>query len=270
MMKHSVFVAAFLLFLVGCQTVDTGPDDSEIPDSDSSEPVEAPPSSNILQDIEARILQAKNEGFESLRTTKFDEIRSELDEQIESSDPAENYLRNYWRAFLNYQQAQIELIARNQHESIELIKEAISILQAVDPKDVETHALLAMCFHMSAALDQAKTFSFVTQGLDQVAQAEAISSNNIRVMLAKLRLALVPGFGQDPESEDIVDTALALGIENEGSSPSWGRPRLFEIKVFLLMRASNFAEAQEVVASALAEFPDDFGLRQMKDAIPAH
>ena len=212
---------------------------------------------NLNQEkIEAALMQS----FTS-QQNKLESIIAEL-KKDEAPD-------TYWIAYgLFY--SSIYSAQTNQKESAaKSLSEAIDLLQSIEDKTSEDHALLGYLLAYSITLDEANAPKLAAKANAQYEAALKKDDKNMRayVGLGESDFYKPATYGGGKKVEEFLVKALALPEQSKENGPSWGKNTAYYILANYYLKEGQKDKAKMYCMQGLTKFPEDYRLNQMKQSL---
>jgi tetratricopeptide (TPR) repeat protein len=179
----------------------------------------------------------------------------------------DNNFNRYWLSYGLYNQALIADRLEDKKAAEELIDRAIELLKPLK-EDPESQALLALQLGYSTRFKS--YWSMISLGRNAYQRAEravALAPTNMRTNLA---LAIndfytpkVFGGGKKVETH-LIKALQAPSPSASDTSPTWGKPNVYELLVKYYQKNEQQTEAQNYLNQGLSEFPDSELLLSLK------
>ena len=182
----------------------------------------------------------------------------------------QDYHSKYWKSYLLYQQA-VNLMSTEEFERADApLKEAIETLKGTTPRDVEVVALLGLAAGLQLAYVPRHRIIVANNEVNgYLTEALELDAGNVRARFANAVADYnVPEeYGGKLKVESLLKDVLAKKkwSPSSGLAPRWGRREAATLIARFYLDENRIAEARDVLANALAVWPNDPRLRRLNE-----
>ncbi len=181
------------------------------------------------------------------------------DTQVQSDSPTIAYYRAYWVAYLLYHKA-VGLMQSDRFESgREPLREAVSLLEGIEPRDHEVLALLGLAGGLHLAYVPRHRILAATEMVNgYLSEALRAAPTNVRVLYANAIADFnTPAvYGGRKRVEKLLTNALdSPDHPPVGVTPNWGRREASVLLIRFLLDEDRLGEARALVDRALVRWP---------------
>lgn len=253
-MKLLLFLSCFLF---ACTNIaSTGPSYAMLVSQTDSEP--------LLKGIQAKIY---GNFVQALMQKSNDEL-VKVEEQLEQlyQDKQQNIIQ-YWRGYNAFYHAIYFLQQGDLQEAEYRIDHGIELMDALEVKNSEDYALLAMMRSFSIQFKGMKAM-FISQTVNQeITAALAADPDNLRAhFVGGSNDYYTPEeYGGGKKVERYLKKAISLPAQKVPNDylPSWGKEEAYEMLIKFYIRKKQWENAKTYYQQGIEELPDSYLLNQL-------
>ena len=256
-----------VLFISACQPIND--EEVESTSTPPKEPIvdsEEPEWVFSWETVEARTIELRNHATTQRDPNDLYQLKYQLLSPPNRNGSVSEDLRIYWYAFASLNLILVEERLGALDQVKRLLDETIQVLEDLDPKSVEVHALLAILYRLNIEHETERTFELVLSMQDHLDSAIELDPDNLRTLVAQTLVAVrpIPGFGISADVDETVQKALSASTVNDSlpNSPTWGIPLIYLFWIEWLSTQDQYDKLMREFNRAKQEFPDDAFLRE--------
>jgi len=199
--------------------------------------------------------------FQQSFVTGQDELEPLIQELKESPSSS-----TYWTAYAQLYQSIFYMQMGKKDQAGASVEKAIDLLQTIDVKDSEDHALLGYVLGYSIALDPSGAARLSAKAASEYKEALAINPDNLRAYLGKGEsdYYMPAAFGGGEKVEEYLLKAISLKDQIVENGPSWGKNQAYYLLSSFYKREGQTDKAKLYCMQGLNNYPQDPQLNQLK------
>lgn len=174
----------------------------------------------------------------------------------------------YWIAYAQLYQSIFFMETSQRDQASQSVKKAITLLQSIDDKDTEDHALLGYILGYSIGLDPSGAARLSAKAASEYKEALKKDENNMRAYLglggSDYHMPVAYGGGE--KVEEYLLKALSLNEKTVEGGPSWGKNQAYYLLASFYKREGQDDKAKLYCMQGLNHFPHDSQLNQLKQS----
>ena len=216
-------------------------------------------SDSLLNGIQQKIDSAFIQSFQTKAPTPLQTLQKTLEQSY--AQRSLNIIQ-YWRGYLQFYLAIYHLKSGAKDLAEKETDRGIALLKAMERKNSEDYALLALMEGFSIQFKGMKVM-VISQKMQEYGQrALSMDSTNIRAyyVLGNYDFYTPKAFGGGKKVEKYLKKAVSLPAQNVPNPflPSWGKEESYELLIRHYIREEKWAEAKKYHRLGLEEFPNSY------------
>lgn len=221
-------------------------------------------SDTLLVDIQGKIYDAFVQSLLSKDNKALSELSNNLDELNKSK---KQNLVLYWRSYLQFYSSIYYLKKGDKARAEKEIDKGIDWLEAMENKNSEDYALLAMLQGFGIQFKGMKAMFISGDIKKNLKKAMAIDTTNLRAyyVYASNDFHTPQKYGGGKETEEYLLKAISLPAQKVKNHylPSWGKEEAFEMLIKFYIKNENWNLAKKYYQEAIATFPESYTISQL-------
>jgi len=219
-----------------------------------------------LVGIQDRILDAANRAYAADDFTGYAAARATINKVDPGGAAAVTYWKNYWSAFLDYQNALSLMRASRRDEARVTLGRSIDTLKAIASPDAEVNALLGLAAGLNLQFVPRQQIVIAAQQTnaylrDSVASPKASPRSYYASAIADWNTPIT--FGGTLKAEGLAKKALSMRETPSQLRPTWGRDAATELLIRIHLARKEGAAARALYESAKRDFPDSSAIKEL-------
>jgi len=194
--------------------------------------------------------------------------------QSNKIDPIINELKQdekanaYWIAYAQFYSSIFWIQASQQEKAKEYADKAIDLLESIDDKDSEEHALLGYILGYSISFDPSAAARISAKATAQYKAALKKNDNNLRAYLGmgESDYHKPEEYGGGEKVEEYLLKAISLPDQSIENGPSWGKNSAYYTLASFYKREGEMDKAKMYCMKGLNQYPQDYMLNQLKQS----
>ena len=220
---------------------------------------------SLLNDIQGTIDQTFVQAITSKSVDPLSGLSQELKQLYKDKQLP---IIQYWQAYTDYYTSIFYLQQEDEKGSKSAIKNGISTLEEVRPKNSEVYALLALMQSFSIQFSSGMTAGNISSKVRKNGQkAIDLDPKNLRAyyVLGSSNFYTPEKYGGGKKVEEYMTKAVALPDQQIESPylPSWGKNNAFELLIKHFIKKGEKDKAKQYFKQAVEIYPNDYVINQL-------
>ncbi len=174
----------------------------------------------------------------------------------------------YWIAYGQFYSAIYYMHTGKKDQARKSTDAAIELLEKIEKKNSEEHALLGYILGFSVSLDPSSAARISAKAASQYKAALKKDENNLRAYLGmgESDYYKPAEYGGGEKVEEYLLKAISLPDQSVENGPSWGKNSAYYTLASFYKREDEIDKAKMYCMKGLNEFPQDYQLNQLKQS----
>jgi len=179
----------------------------------------------------------------------------------------EQNLIAYWQSYLQYYLSIYYLVKGDEEQAETETDKGISWMNALENKNSEDYALLAMLQSFSIQFKGMRAMFISAEAKRNIEKALAIDSGNLRAhyVYASIDFYTPEKYGGGKEAEEYLLQAISLPSQRVPNEylPSWGKEESYEMLIKFYIKKEKWDLAKKYFQEGIKEFPESHNIKQL-------
>lgn len=175
----------------------------------------------------------------------------------------------YWIAYAQFRSGIFYLQLGQNDQAARVVDEAIELLQGIEEKNSEEHALLGTILGFKISLEPSSAANLSVKAAAQYRSALKKNEDNMRAYLGlgESDFHKPAAYGGGKKVEEYLLKAIALPEQSTENGASWGKNRAYHILSSFYLREGKPDKAKMYCIQGLNKYPGDFQLNELKKSL---